>query len=105
MLMIIFKIECGDDRLMQSMKCCCLRNLNMPVAPGACGYANDIASHSIYLLPLSIILFAKRINYLVLEIEQPVRNIDDFDSLVLICVVAGTGNDHLGVSVLDLQQR
>ena len=38
---------------------CCLRNLNMPVAPGACGYANDIASHSIYLLLLSIILFTK----------------------------------------------
>ena len=38
---------------------CCLRNLNMPVAPGACGYANDIAPHIIYLLLLSRFLFTK----------------------------------------------
>ena len=103
--MIILKIKCIDDCFVELMKCRCFRYLNVPITAGACGYTNDIASHSIHLLLLSIILFTKIINFLVSEIKQPIRNVDDFDPLVLICVVAGTGNDHLGVSVLDLQQR
>ena len=41
----------------------------------------------------------------ILEIEQPICNIDDSDAFVRIFVMPRAGNHHLGVDVSDLQKR
>ena len=60
----------------------------------------DYLNVLLYVLA-ALILFTKIINFLVSEIEQPVRNIDDFHAFVLIRIVASASDHHLEVGVFD----
>lgn len=48
-------------------------------------------------------IFSYFLNNLIAQSFQPVGDIDDFNTFVLIFVVAGAGNYHFRVSVFDLQ--
>ena len=56
------------------------------------------------ILPITynLSLFTKNEKNLFLETEQPICNINDSNTFILIFVVSSTGNYHFGISILDL---
>lgn len=61
--------------------------------------------HSSFCIFSRSALFTEMINFLFLETKQPICDIYYFNSFVLIHVVTSPGDYHLGIGILDLQQR
>ena len=51
---------------------------------------------------MPFILFAKNEKNSFLEIEQPICNINDSNTFILIFVVSSTGNYYFGISIPNL---